>query len=123
MAPIKYVRFQFSCSVVSGSLQPRGLQLTRLLFTISWSLHKLKSVESVMPSNHLILCHLDCGPPVSYVHGILQARILEWVVIPFSRASSWPRDQSLPHLQADSLPCEPPGKPHVRFMLCQLYCF
>ena len=29
-----------------------------LSFTISWSLHKLKSIELVMPSNHLILCHL-----------------------------------------------------------------
>ena len=35
---------------------------------------------------------MDCSPPGSSVHGILQARILEWVVIPFSRASSWPRD-------------------------------
>ena len=31
-------------------------------------------------------------PPDSSVHGILQARILEWVAIPFSRESSWPRD-------------------------------
>ena len=35
---------------------------------------------------------MDCSPPGSSVHGILQAKILEWVVIPFSRASSWPRD-------------------------------
>ena len=33
-----------------------------------------------------------CSPPGSSVHGILQARILEWVTIPFSRGSSWPRD-------------------------------
>ena len=36
---------------------------------------------------------MDYGPPRSSVHGILQARILEWVVIPFTRGSSWPRDQ------------------------------
>ena len=43
----------------------------------------------------LTLCHLmDCSPSGSSVHGILQARILEWVAIPFSRGSSWPRDQS-----------------------------
>ena len=30
---------------------------------------------------------IDCGPPGSSVHGILQARILEWVAIPFSRGS------------------------------------
>ena len=35
---------------------------------------------------------MDCSPPSSSVHGILQARILEWIVIPFSRGSSWPRD-------------------------------
>ena len=35
---------------------------------------------------------MDCSPPGSSVHGILQARILEWVAIPFSRESSQPRD-------------------------------
>ena len=35
---------------------------------------------------------VDCSLPGSSVHGILQARILEWVAIPFSRGSSWPRD-------------------------------
>ena len=35
---------------------------------------------------------LDCSPPGSSVHGILQARILEWVAMPFSRASSRSRD-------------------------------
>ena len=37
---------------------------------------------------------MDCSPPDSSVHGILQARILEWVAIPFSRGSSQPRDQT-----------------------------
>ena len=31
---------------------------------------------------------MDCSPPGSYVHGILQARLLEWVAIPFSKGSS-----------------------------------
>ena len=35
---------------------------------------------------------MDCSTPGFSVHGILQARILEWVVIPFSRRSSWPKD-------------------------------
>ena len=40
-----------------------------------------------------LLCNImDCSPPGSSVRGILQARILEWVAIPFSRRSSWPRD-------------------------------
>ena len=37
---------------------------------------------------------MDCSPPGSSVHGILQARILEWVAIPFSKESSQPRDQT-----------------------------
>ena len=51
---------QFSCSVVSDSLRPHGLQHARLPLsnTNSWSLLKLMFIESVMPSNHLILCHL-----------------------------------------------------------------
>ena len=48
-----------------------------------------------------------CSLPGSSVHGILQARILEWVAIPFSKGSSQPRS---PALQADSLPSEPTGK-------------
>jgi len=37
---------------------------------------------------------MDCSPPGSSVHGISQTRILEWVVIPFSRASSWRRGRT-----------------------------
>ena len=37
---------------------------------------------------------VDCSPPSSSVHGILQARILEWVAISFSRGSSRPRDRT-----------------------------
>ena len=37
---------------------------------------------------------MDCSLPGSLVHGILQARIVEWVAIPFSRGSFQPRDQT-----------------------------
>ena len=37
---------------------------------------------------------MDCSPPGSSVHGILQARILKWIAISLSRASSLPRDQT-----------------------------
>ena len=51
--------------------------------------------------------------PMDYtVHGILQARILEWVAVPFSRGSSNPGIEPWsPVLQVDSLPAEPQGKP------------
>ena len=43
----------------------------------------------------LPLCDpVDCSLPGSSVRGILQARILEWVAVPFSRGSSRPRDQT-----------------------------
>ena len=46
------------------------------------------------------------------VHGILQARILEWVAFPFFRGPSQPRvEPRSPTLQVDSLPAEPQGKP------------
>ena len=49
---------QFSHSVVSGHVTLwTAAHQASLSFTISWSLLKLMSIESVMPSNHLILCH------------------------------------------------------------------
>ena len=37
---------------------------------------------------------MDCSPPGSSVHGILQARVLEWIATSFSRGSSWSKDQT-----------------------------
>ena len=52
--------------------------------------------------------YLALWDPMDYtVHGILQARILEWVAVPFSRGSSQPRESN-------------PGLPHCRWILYQL---
>ena len=40
------------------------------------------------------LSPMDCSLPGSSIHGILQVKILEWVAIPFTRGSSWPRDKT-----------------------------
>ena len=66
----------------------------------------------LVPQSCPTLCNLmDCRPPGSFVHGILQARILEWGAIPFSWGSSQARDSLWDScLAADSLPFEPPGK-------------
>ena len=126
-----------------------------LPFTISWSLLKLMSIESVMPSNHLIFCcpllllpsifprisvfsnetaphmdilcakspqscptlggPMDCSPPGSFVHGILHARILEWVLCP--PPGDLPNQGSnlqllcRLHWKVGSSPLMPPGKP------------
>ena len=61
---------------------------------------------------------MECSPPDSSAHGILQARTLQWIAMPSSRGSSQPRDQTwYPVLQADSLLFEPPGKQMVNIQL------
>ena len=58
---------------------------------------------------------MDCSPSHFSVHGILLARILEWVAIAFSRGSSHPGIKpTSPALQADSLPFEPPSPEYKR---------
>ena len=55
---------------------------------------------------------MDCGPSGSSVHGILQARILEWVARPSSRGSSPPRDRTqVSCLTGGFFTTEPPGRP------------
>ena len=57
------------------------------------------------------LCPTLCNLMDYTVHGILQARIQEWVAFPFSRGSSQPKDRTqVSWLQVDSLPAEPQGK-------------
>ena len=51
-------------------------------------------VGSVLQSCPTLCNPMGCSPPGSSVHGILQARILERVPIPFSRGCCWPRDQT-----------------------------
>ena len=151
---------QFSLSVVSNSLQPHQSQHSRPPCpSPTPGVHSNStSIESVMPSSHLILCRpllllppippsirvfsnesvllmrwarywsfsfsiipskdhhihiysvlvyvellqscttlcnpVDCTLPSSSIHGLLQARLMEWVAKPFSRASSQPRDQT-----------------------------
>ena len=60
----------------------------------------------------------DCSPPGSFVHGVLQARILGWVAISFSRGASGPRDQikslASPALARGFVTTPPPGKPYAK---------
>ena len=66
-----------------GNLSYPGIKTSR------WILFHLATWES--PS---VVHPMDHSPPGSSVHGILQARILEWVAISSSRGSSWPRDRT-----------------------------
>ena len=89
-----------------NAFSARGLIESVLHCTCAQSLQSCPTLSDLM----------DCNPPGSSVHGILQARILEWVGMPSSRGSSPPRDQthtSYIYLlrQVDSLPLAPHGKP------------
>ena len=69
--------------------------------------------ESEVAQSCPTLCDpMDCSPPGSSVHGILQTGILEWAAISFSRDLSDPGiEPRSPALRVDALTSEPPGKP------------
>ena len=78
-----------------------------------------EKVKVLVAQSGPTLCH-----PVDYmgytlgssVHGISQARILEWVAIPSQRDLPFPEiEPRYSVLKADSLPSEPPGKPLISF--------
>ena len=60
-----------------------------LMYSIQWK------VKVLVTPSCLTLCDpVDCSPPAFSFHGILQAKIPEWVPIPFSKGSFWPRDRT-----------------------------
>ena len=64
---------------------------------------------------------MDYSLPGFSVHEILQARILKWVAIPFSKESSDPgMEPRTPAVQEDSLLTEPPGKPYFLIFFLHL---
>ena len=88
-----------------------GSEHSRLMGYRSFS-QLLNSAESPSPMSDSLWLS-DC-----IVHGILQARRMEWVAFPFSRGSSQPRGQTqVSALQADSLPDEPQRKPKFKRLL------
>ena len=79
-----------------------GLEKREPLYNCGW---ECKLVQSLRKTVRVCMrvcsvisdpCNpMGCSPPGSFVHGIFQASILEWVAISYSRGSSWPRDQTL----------------------------
>ena len=77
-----------SCSLSLNIFQQWG---AHPIFCLSWMNVVVLGTQS--PSHVQLFCDpMDCSLPGSSVHGISQARILEWVTISSSRGSSWPRD-------------------------------
>ena len=76
-----------------SSSHPQTKQITLLLLKSSLPQHKVKVKVLVTQSCLTLWDPMDRSLPGSSVHGIFQARILEWVAISFSRGSSRPRDR------------------------------
>ena len=81
--------------------------VTWFVFFFHYHHHGISQVFKVLVAQLcLTFCDpMDCSLPGSSVHGILQARIVEWVAISFSKDSSWSRDRTWSSaLQVESLP-------------------
>ena len=81
-------------------------------------------VKVLVVQSCLILCDpMDWSLPHLCVRGVLQARILKWVAILFSRGTLNPGIEPWsPTLLADSLLSEPPGKPILNSYICDCKC-
>ena len=104
---ISYEKMQLLLQVQVHQIQERESSLT------PW--RSIRTCACVLTQSCLTLCNpVDCSPKGCSVHGVFQARILEWVATPFSKRSSWLRDWtciSFVSWQADSLPPWHPGSP------------
>ena len=103
------VRFWTNCLFYAMTFQFLHVSNDFLLVICTWPVYVCVLVAQLCPT----LCDpIDYIPPGSSVHGILQARILEWVPFPSLRDLPDPGIKpGSPTLQADSLPSEPPRKP------------
>ena len=99
-------------SVAPSTLAPNSLTSTQpLTMPKHWGQSGTSSEVLVTQLCSSLCDPVDCGLPGASVHGILQARILEWFAISSSRGSSDPGTEPVsPELQADSLPLSLQGE-------------
>ena len=92
------------CQFLQQGMVPTYSALAGGFFTTeatcdSVHMKRLSEMCVLVAQSCLTPCDLvNCSPPGSSVHGILQARILEWVAMPFSRGSSLTQGSNLHHL-------------------------
>jgi len=79
---------------VWASSEKRRPHSLDILLCNYWSFKTCCCCSSGTKSCITVCNPVDCSPPGSSVHGISQTRILQWVAIPFSRGSPWPRDRT-----------------------------
>ena len=118
----KYISLYISCCFLIFQIYKNETQLVLKLIINSWA----PTMYNTFGGGDLVtkLCltlvdSMDCGLPGSSVHGISQARILEWVAISFSRGSSQPRDQTCDScIAAGCFTAETAGKPTRHLAIC-----
>ena len=87
MHPYIHSRATYSCQDMKTTSVSINRQIGKAGTALTHT-HTMKYLLACLLS-HVRLCDpMDCSPPGSSVHGILQARILEWVAMPSSRGSS-----------------------------------
>ena len=90
-----YTQKSVACLCINNELSERESKKIITFKTGSKRVNYSGVNLSEVAQSCLTLCDpVDCSPPGSSVHGILQARILEWVVMLFFRWSSWPRNRT-----------------------------
>ena len=88
-----FVRAHRDLNLLFRNPQEKHLTLATLLWIFLCHVFNYLKVKVLVTQSCLTFCNpMDCTLPGSSVHGILQARILGWVAIPFSRESFQPRD-------------------------------
>ena len=88
-----WLRRNFSASSIHSSLTSTNAALYSCKYLERW--FSWVMYACLVAQSYLTLCHpMDYSPPGSFVHGILQGRILEWIAMPSFRGPFKPRDQT-----------------------------
>ena len=105
---VEQVKTTLKFYLLPSNFSPQIIKLHINLYDNSWFKDSLEAffpcaIQSVLISylfytyllsGSVVSDPLDCSLPDSSLHGIFQARILEWVAISYSKGSSWPRDRT-----------------------------
>ena len=96
----QFERFQEKCSLI-GFIHIKNqdacwleIRAMGMAYTLTCSEDSMCMRARSLQSCPTLCDPIDCSPPGSSVHGVLQARILEWVAVPSSKGSSRPRGQT-----------------------------
>ena len=117
-----YISLESSSSLLDLPFSSSSTSKSTLMYELCFVILFLPLCSSVYmhAQSCLTLCDpMDCSPAGSPVHEMFQARILEWVVVSFSRGSSWPRVESVSRALAGRFfTTLPPGKPDALLPIC-----